>query len=432
MNKTTADKSPDKVSKFHLKIYYYSVELTGLIAPIVVGILALLFPEHLTWITVGYPPSFMIVMLLSYGLIVAVLLLLREITQKDIFFNINRYLFVVLFILVIIMTGGVNSSFTFLLIFPFIASIVYLDQRLTRNIGIFLTILYFCIIFAYPVSNLDFNLVSKHLVQTALIATVAFLMYRIVVETLHQKYESEDRARRLAEFIHMDKLKDDFLSVAEHRLRTPLSGVRWALETLEEDTHLSESSGTLINDSLNRVKDAIVILNEMLTTAEDSEGSSLALSYGPVDLSSMIREIVQELDFLKTKNNNKVFINLPERLDIKADHKKLYAALSNVVDNACRYTKKGTVSLTLVADGKSALLTVKDDGIGIDPNELPYIFDRMHRGRNAVMVEPDESGIGLYVTRKVVELHQGTIKVESKLNEGTLVTITLPINPSEV
>ncbi len=426
------DKNPTisgrDVAKFHLTTYYYSVELAGMIIPVLVGLAATFFPEYLEWLTNhSRSQDLMVGVLFLFGLLDATLLILHELTNKNIFFNINRYCFVVLFIFAIMMTGGVNSSLTFLLIFPFIVSLVYLDKRMTRNIGIFLTILFASVIFTHPTSEIDWNLITKHFTQTGIIGIIAFLMYRTVVETLRQNYEKEQTARRLEELLHIDHLKADFLSVAQHRLRTPLSGVRWSLESLVEESDPQDKKRQVLSDSLQRVKDSIAIVDDMLRTVEDPTGEALFLNYERFDLVSVIQSIVKELTFVQQNNDNTMKLNLPDKLSIKADKAKIYAALSNVVDNACRYTKNGIVTISLSNKGSDLVCEVVDNGIGISPGDLPNVFDRLHRGSNAVAVDPDESGIGLYVSKKIIEMHGGTIKVESILNNGTKATIQMPV-----
>lgn len=412
---------------FHLKIYYYFVEFVGFIVPISIAMVAYFFPNYFQWIS-NYSVSTMIVVLLSFGLCDAVFLICHELTGKNFFFNLNRYLFVCFYIFIVVVTGGVNSSFIFVLIFPLVVSAVYLDKNTTRNIGIFQTILFAGVIFSHPWASINSALVTKHIFQMILMGTIVWMMYRVVVETLSQKYEKEDTARRLAELININNLKNDFLNVAEHRLRTPLSGARWALESVMVDKSISDSVKPLVAGSLERVEESISIVNEMLKTVEGAASGSVSLAIVDVELSTLIRSIVRELAFVISKNNVSVNLDIPDEFVIKADRKKIYAALSNVIDNACRYTKNGEVSISLKREGEQVVCTVIDSGIGIDVGDLPYVFDRLHRGKNAMSVEPDESGVGLYISKRIIEMHNGTIKVDSKLNEGTTVTVSLPVN----
>jgi len=324
-----------------------------------------------------------------------------------------------------VMTGGVNSSFSFLLIFPFIASIVYLDQKLTRNIGIFVVILYAAIIFLQPWSAIDPNLISKHLAQTALIGSIAFLMYRIVVETLHQKIEKEETDRRLEEIVHIDHLKSDFLSVAQHRLRTPLAGVRWALETLNQESSLAKPDQEIVGQSLERVKDSIEIVDGMLETAEGADDKSVSLKYKPTDLTAMIRRIADELDFIKKRNNTGIRLDMPAALVMEADEDKLYAALCNIIDNACRYTKNGLVNVSLTAYGEKALLKITDNGIGIPKENQKKIFDPFFTTKDV----GSGTGLGLAVSFAILKRHNATISVDSKPGKGTAFTVKFPLTP---
>ncbi|MDB5258922.1 MAG: Sensory box histidine kinase [Candidatus Taylorbacteria bacterium] len=410
--------------EFRLRKYYYLVEGLGLLIPIALGLGMYLAPDFFTWMR--YPQA-VLFSIVSLAVLHVLFFALHEKFNKKIFFTAARYSYSFFFMCIIISAGGLGSPFIFLLVFPVIVSAVYLDERITEHVGLVLTIMLAMLIVLYPRAWTDPSLIIRHVTVTVLFGLICYLMHRIVVDTLHQKNEKEEIDRRLSEFTQIEQLKHDFLSVAQHQLRTPLAGLRWALETLKEDVGVSPQNRELIDESILRVGDAIGIVNEMLTTAEGSSTDQLKLVRVPVDVPRLIKAILGDLEYVALVRSVKVNLNLPEKLEIEGDFKKLKAAFLNIVDNAFKYSPKGNVDISVTSDGEKMVMSVTDTGIGISEEDVPYVFDRLHRGKNAISLEPNESGVGLYTTKKIIELHGGTISVSSVLGKGTTVTAYLPI-----
>jgi signal transduction histidine kinase len=103
-------------------------------------------------------------------------------------------------------------------------------------------------------------------------------------------------------------------------------------------------------------------------------------------------------------------------------------ALTNLFDNAFRYSPNGTVSVLVSKEDTMIKLVIKDSGIGISEEDMPKLFEKFFRGKNAKELDPDESGIGLFTTKRIIEMHKGDIKMESELAKGTTVTVTFPLD----
>ena len=409
---------------FPLTISSYVLELMGMFFSVGVAMGTIFLPQYFTWIPMQ---EFIAVILLSVAIIHAILFTLKEVTRKHIYFTLARYEYVLFFLFYVAFSGAVDSSFIFLLMFPILATVIYLDEKTTKRVSLFLFVFFAAMIFIYDFQSITPALITKHLIQTIIFGSMLYLMYRIVLETLHQKYQKEKISHRLTEMVQLDKLKSDFLSVAQHRLRTPLTGVKWALETLRSDKTLSENVTQIVDDSLKRVGDSIDIVNDMLKTVEKAKEGRLNLVYENFDVAKMVNSIIQELEFIALKKKIIVKSSVPEMVTIEGDKEKIRAAFTNIIDNAYKYSPNGKVEISLKQVEHSLEFMVSDSGIGIDPSDLPYIFDRLHRGKNAVKLEPDESGVGLYTSKKVIELHGGTISVSSNLGAGTTVVAELPL-----
>ncbi len=267
--------------------------------------------------------------------------------------------------------------------------------------GFVVTLALALMIFLYPWETITGSLIVKHIVQTFLMGIISYLTYFMVIETLRQKYEKEQASKRLVEIVQIDRIKNDFLSVAQHQLRTPLSGVKWVLETVKADTTLNTDTISLIDAGLGSVKNSLAIINNMLKTAEDNSGN-LTLTRDQVDIVGSVQSLIAELNFIALKKNVKVILISPQSIIITADRDKLKAALNNIIDNALKYSPNTVVNITIEEKAKNVSITVKDNGIGISPDDLPYVFERLHRGKNAVMLEQDESGVGLYISKRII------------------------------
>jgi signal transduction histidine kinase len=169
-------------------------------------------------------------------------------------------------------------------------------------------------------------------------------------------------------------------------------------------------------------------VGEMLKSTELDTGKDLFnLKKEKIDLSSITDNILKNLNFLIKANDIDLVYNKKEGLNIFADKKTLDLGLTNIFDNAFRYSPKSQVIVSLDRVGKDARLTIQDHGIGIDPVDMEHMFQKFFRGKNAVAIDPNESGVGLYATKKIVEMHGGNIKLNSELGKGTTFEIFIPL-----
>jgi signal transduction histidine kinase len=393
------------------------------IAPFFAAFLIVYLKDYFSWLGMGVALELAGSLVLA-GMIQLVLIILAKTTKSSVFAHAVRYVYVAFFLYFVYITGSINSSFIFTLLLPVITPAVHLNKVGTRNTGIVTTLAFASLIFFLPSTVISMDLLVKHTVQTILLGAVSYLVYSAVNETIRQNSERDEASRRITEMVQMERLKSDFLSIAQHQLRTPISGVKWALEMLKTEEKIPLESQSLIDASLERVKDALNIINQMLTTVEN-EGTP-TLEFEDVDVAGMIRSIIAELNFVIIKKSVKITCIGPDSAFIRADRNKMKAALVNIVDNAIKYSPKGKVDVSISEAPNKVTITVKDTGIGIPDEDIPYIFERMHRAKNAVLIEPDESGVGLSVSRRIIVLHGGWLTLDSKLNQGTLVTVILP------
>lgn len=223
--------------------------------------------------------------------------------------------------------------------------------------------------------------------------------------------------------------KADLISISAHELRTSLSAVKWLLKMLvdEDFGKLSDEQRSLLERASLSNDRMIALVNDVLTLNHTDE-STINYKFEPIDMVQMVDEVV--FDFTSEgfkKGVEIVFIKPTEHLTISGDKLRIRVVIQNLIENAIKYSERGKrISIFLTPVGENIQLTVKDNGIGIPPNEQPQIFNKFFRATNAVKKETVGSGLGLYTTKRIIEIHKGTINFETEQGKGTSFMVTLP------
>lgn len=159
------------------------------------------------------------------------------------------------------------------------------------------------------------------------------------------------------------------------------------------------------------------------------EAKQLPIHQQPCCLNDLVSDLEEELAPLAMKNSIDLQLEIlvSQPLYTIGDSDRLYRAISNLITNAIQYTPThGAVSIRLESADRHAIIAVRDNGIGIAPEDLPHIFDRFYRVQADRSRDTGGTGLGLAIARAIVEAHHGSIQVESKLNLGSIFTVTLP------
>lgn len=252
---------------------------------------------------------------------------------------------------------------------------------------------------------------------------VFLIMFYFVYQLAEEKSAIHRDFSKLKEIEH---IKSDFISVASNRLRTPLTGTLYALTELSEGKLDDIKRMEITKGGLESAKTAVSVVNDLIQAIE-LDAYHLKLYPEVVNIPRIIKEIQKVLDYSIKKNNIDFVIDMPNTLTIKANPRMIQQAIESIVENALSYSPNGKVEITVKEIGKACEILVKDTGIGISEDELPLIFERLHRGKEAVRLEPNRSGIGMYTVKRIIDMHKGTIEVFSKSGAGTAVRITLPV-----
>lgn len=241
----------------------------------------------------------------------------------------------------------------------------------------------------------------------------------------------EEIKRLYEELAQLDKVKSEFISVVSHRFRTPLSAIRWNVENV-----LDASGKTLDADSKEALFDTQNRTLFLVRTL-DSLFDTLALESGKLRLKKSTFNIKKASDELVgryaqvCKNQGLSFSAKVSSLRLNADEKRILNVLDTLFSNACMYTQDGGVDVRIGKQGSSLVIQVQDSGIGIPKKDLDSIYDKFFRSKNAVLTYADGQGLGLYLAKNVVDMHKGSIDVDSEVGEGTTITIRLPLGKTK-
>lgn len=241
-----------------------------------------------------------------------------------------------------------------------------------------------------------------------------------------------DRLREIQERSQaISALKSQFVSVAAHQLRTPLTGLKWSLQWLidQKGGPLTEQQSKTVGQQFQAVNDMIKLVNELLDVAMAEEGK-FGYNLQPVDVGKLVDEVLSS--FAQSVQARAITLTAKKEirlgLAVVGDPVRLKLAIANLVDNAIRYTKPGgEVTLKLTQDVDWLTVQVKDTGIGIPKAEQGRLFSKFFRATNAQNLQPDGSGLGLFIVSNVVTGHGGKISVASEEGAGTTLTFTLPL-----
>lgn len=252
--------------------------------------------------------------------------------------------------------------------------------------------------------------------------------YLVIIRNITPQKEAELALNRMLEKeAELNNLKTQFITTVSHEFRTPLSAISSNIQLLElYGDKWPENKKT---DAFGRIQKAIqeliALLNDLSAIAKDQSGK-LKINLTYFELSGFCQELIKDVSILF---DSRVTIKLENHSiisQVRMDKDLLRHIFINLLSNAIKFSpSEESVSFTIYDAGENQLkFTIHDKGIGIPPEELGSIYEPFHRGNN-VAAFPG-TGLGLSIVKRCIDLHQGTLKIESKLDQGTTVTVILP------
>ena len=229
----------------------------------------------------------------------------------------------------------------------------------------------------------------------------------------------------------IEKMKTEFVSIAAHQLRTPLSGVKWTLRMLldEDFGKITQEQREFIEKTYRSNERMIILVNDLLNVTRIEEGRYL---YKPVlaDIEPICQSVINSHKMEIKRKKIKIEFNKSKKKlpKVKIDVEKITLAIQNLLENAIRYTPLGgKIIISLSSKEKEIEFSMKDTGIGIPKDQQSRIFTKFFRSANAVRMETEGSGLGLFITKNIIEAHGGRIWFESKEGKGTVFFFVLPV-----
>lgn len=229
-------------------------------------------------------------------------------------------------------------------------------------------------------------------------------------------------------FKETDILKYKFITIMTHKLRTPLTSIKWSVENLN---NIIPASGTSDLEHINESADQLIELANVLEEISAEDQVHYTYEYETIDIVELIRNI--EGKYRSFAKNKQIFfmsdINNLKPIYVRADKSKLHLVIESLMDNAIRYTKKGgRVTVLLLKTNGVVSVVVEDTGIGFTHEEYRLLFTRMYRTEAAQKTDTEGSGVGLFIGKKIVEHHGGKLTAFSEgKNKGSIFTLALPL-----
>ena len=234
--------------------------------------------------------------------------------------------------------------------------------------------------------------------------------------------------RDVSQQIRAERAREEFIAQVTHELRTPLTNIRAYTETLSsgmfEDPKVITECYNVITKETRRLSRLV----EDILSVSQLEVGSIELHVDSVDLKALLSDGVRDVRGLADEKNIDIQLVLPAKLEpIRADRDKLSVVINNLLGNAIKYTPaNGNVVVGCQVAAETVVLTVKDNGIGIDPAEHGKVFEKFQRGSNPEVQNEPGTGIGLYTAREIVRRHGGEIELISEKDKGSTFMVRLP------
>jgi len=227
----------------------------------------------------------------------------------------------------------------------------------------------------------------------------------------------------------IDKMKTEFISIAAHQLRTPLSATKWAIKMVVDGDmgNITEIQKDILMKGYISNERVIGLINDMLYVSKIEEGR-FGYTFGVGDISEVLDKIFNESkEDIKNKSIN-LKIKKPNIIPkISLDKEKMELAIRNIFENSIRYTPENGKIEAIVKLNKNLKLIIKDNGVGIPKDNQKKLFTKFFRGENVVRMQTEGSGLGLFIVKNIIEKHGGKIEIKSEEGNGTEVIITLPL-----
>ncbi|SER83999.1 Signal transduction histidine kinase [Gracilibacillus ureilyticus] len=221
--------------------------------------------------------------------------------------------------------------------------------------------------------------------------------------------------------------RNEFFSNITHELKTPLTYVKGYANAVRHEMYQSDEEKNEFLEIIENEADHISNLMDDLMDLSKIEEGKIDLNKESFDMNSLAEEMVRRSHFRAAQKDLELYAITPKQpTRITADKSRMEQILTNLVENAVRYTEEGEISVKVLENETNVEVFVQDTGIGIKKEDIPYLFERFYRVDKSRSRANGGTGLGLSIVRNLVELHEGSIEFDSEINKGTTVKLTFP------
>jgi len=241
---------------------------------------------------------------------------------------------------------------------------------------------------------------------------------------------TKELRRSNAQLQKLDEAKDDFISMASHQLRTPLTSIKGYISMMMEGDigKISPEQKHVLGEAFNSSERMVRLISDFLNVSRLQTGKFVVEKH-PVDLALLVQREIENLIPNAAARGMKFVYKMPKNIPkLNIDENKVQQVIMNFSDNALYYSKdNGTITVSLKKVADHVEFIVKDSGIGVPEAEQNHLFNKFFRATNARRARPDGTGVGLYLAKKVIDVHDGEIIFESKEGKGSSFGFRLPL-----
>ncbi|MFP4022464.1 MAG: sensor histidine kinase [Candidatus Paceibacterota bacterium] len=332
-------------------------------------------------------------------------------------------------------------------------------DKINRRSALFQITVSFLVLYAATVvvifiPDFDHDIIRFFLLSGLFIISFLFQFYVLEQQVLSERkrknqlsylLEEQDRTARMLirrdralsqanqRLRELDKLKSEFVSVAAHQIRTPLSGIKWSLDMLanEHVGPVNAKQKRILLKSYESNERMILLVNNLLNTDRIESGMA-ELNKKRLNLKDILDNLLYYISPQARSKNIDLNVSGGDLPLVEVDPEKIREVIQNILENAVKYTEEdGHIEIKMYTKNDNVVIEVADDGIGIPEKFQNKIFTKFNRGENAVKVKTEGSGLGLFVAKEITERHGGKISFESEEGVGTTFYIHIPVADSE-
>lgn len=280
----------------------------------------------------------------------------------------------------------------------------------------------------FPIEHVELELINadQHIVPIEL--SVSPLIQEGLLQgfvcTIH---DITDRKRMEEEMRKSEQLKTEFMNIAAHELKSPVTPIKGYLDLIISDDNSDDKIKQWAKVSLRNAERLLLLVNDILDVSR-LDNDTMRFEMKKMSASDLVNEIIEDMKPCIEQKNLSFNISTPENLpEIYGDYHRLQQVLKNLFTNALKFTDEGSITFEALVENNNLILSVSDTGIGIDQDELEQIFEKFYQADTAESRKHEGTGLGLFICREIIHKHKGTITADSTPGKGTTFTITLPI-----